>query len=158
MPRKGLVKPREPEIDPIYKSRLVTKLINRTMFDGKKSVAQKEVYGAFEVIEKKGEEPMKVFSQAIENIKPQTEVRSRRVGGAAYQIPMPVKGRRRETLALRWLINASRLRSNSEFHTFAEKLAAEINDAAAGVGGAVKKRQEMERVAEANRAFAHFRW
>ena len=104
------------------------------------------------------EEPMKVFSQAIENIKPQTEVRSRRVGGAAYQIPMPVKGRRRETLALRWLINASRLRSNSEFHTFAEKLAAEINDAAAGVGGAVKKRQEMERIAEANRAFSHFRW
>lgn len=129
------------------------------MRDGKKSVAEKEVYRAFEIVkEKAGEDPIKVFSQALENIKPTMEVRPRRVGGAAYQVPMSVRGPRRESLAIRWLIGAANARSNSEFHTYAEKLAAEIMDAAKSEGAAVKKRTDMERVAEANRAFAHFRW
>ncbi len=129
------------------------------MRDGKKSVAQREVYGAFEIIkEKTGDDPQKVFSTALDNIKPTMEVRPRRVGGAAYQVPMSVRGPRRDSLGIRWLITAANSRSNSEFHSFAEKLAAEIIAAAAGEGAAVKKRLDMERVAEANRAFAHFRW
>ena len=145
--------------DPVYGNTTVTKLINRSMKDGKKSVAQKQVYKAFEIIKKETEDdPMKVFAQALGNIKPQMEVRPRRVGGAAYQIPMPVKGARRETLGLRWLIFAARKRSNSEYHTYADKLAAEILDAVNGEGGAVKRREEIEKVAEANRAFSHFRW
>lgn len=159
MPRKGPVRPKEVSSDPIYSNKLISKLVNRVMKDGKKSVAQKEVYGALEIIkEKSQEDPIKVFNQALENIKPTMEVRPRRVGGAAYQVPMPVKGPRRESLGLRWLVGAARGRSNSEFHTFAEKLAVEIMDSAKGEGSAVKKRQDMERVAEANRAFAHFRW
>lgn len=159
MPRRGRVKPRKIEPDPIYKNRLVTKLINRSMRDGKKSIAQKQVYKAFEIIKEKTEDdPIKILSQAIDNIKPSMEVRPRRVGGAAYQVPMPVKGARRESLAIRWLIFAARARSSSEYHTYAEKLAAELLDAAKGEGGAVKRRQDMERMAEANRAFAHFRW
>lgn len=122
-------------------------------------MAEKEVYGAFEIIkEKTKEDVLAVFNSALENIKPMMEVRPRRIGGAAYQVPMSVRGLRRESLAIRWLIFAARSRSNSEYHTFAEKLAAEIADAAKGEGAAVKKRQDMERVAEANRAFAHFRW
>ncbi|KKQ51969.1 MAG: 30S ribosomal protein S7, small subunit ribosomal protein S7 [Microgenomates group bacterium GW2011_GWC1_38_12] len=128
------------------------------MRDGKKSVAQRQVYDAFVILKEKGEDPIKVFSQALENVKPSMEVRPRRVGGAAYQIPLTVRGPRRESLAIRWIIFAARSRSNSEFHIFSEKLAAELTDAAKGEGGAVKKKQEMERVAEANRAFAHFRW
>lgn len=129
------------------------------MCDGKKSVAQKQVYRTLEIIKKKSEDdPIKILSRAIDNIKPNMEVRPRRVGGAAYQVPMPVKGARRESLAIRWLIFAARARSNSEYHTYAEKLAAELLDAAKGEGGAVKKRQDVERMAEANRAFAHFRW
>lgn len=159
MPRKGPVKTRDIEADPIYESKLVAKLINRVMRDGKKGVAQKQVYGALEIIgQETKEDSVKIFNQAIENIKPDMEVRPRRVGGAAYQIPIPVRGPRRESLAIRWLIFAARARSSSEFHTFAEKLAVEIMDAAKGGGGAVKKRQEMERMAESNRAFAHFRW
>lgn len=159
MPRRGRVKPRKIEQDPIYKNRLVTKLVNRSMCDGKKSVAQKQVYRTLEIIKKKSEDdPIKILSRAIDNIKPNMEVRPRRVGGAAYQVPMPVKGARRESLAIRWLIFAARARSNSEYHTYAEKLAAELLDAAKGEGGAVKKRQDVERMAEANRAFAHFRW
>lgn len=159
MPRRGRVKPRVIEPDPVYKNRLVAKLINRSMKDGKKSVAQRQVYTAFEIIKKKTkEDPIKVFSQALNNIKPTMEVRPRRVGGAAYQVPMPVRGVRRESLAIRWLILAARSRPNSEYHTYAEKLAGEIMDAAKGEGTAVKKRQEIERMAEANRAFAHFRW
>ena len=158
MPRKGPVKPRESSPDPIYKNRLVTKLVNRLMKDGKKSVIQKQVYSAFDIVKEKGEDPIKVFSRAIENIKPSMEVRPRRVGGAAYQVPMPVRGPRKESLAIRWLVFSARARSNSEFKTFAHKLAAELLDAANGEGGAVKKKQEMERVAEANRAFSHFRW
>jgi len=159
MSRKGQTRIRAVEPDPIYKSKMVTKLVNRSMLAGKKTVAQKEIYGAFEIIkEKSGEEPDKVFEKALENIKPTMEVRPRRVGGAAYQVPMSVRGPRRESLGIRWLIAAARSRSNSEYHTYAEKLAAEIMDSAKGEGVAVKKRLDMERVAEANRAFAHFRW
>jgi len=138
---------------------LVAKFINRSMRDGKKSVAQKEVYQALEIIkEKSGSDPEKVLVQAMENVKPSMEVRPRRVGGAAYQIPMPVRGSRKESLAVRWIINLANARPNSEFHTYAEKLATELIDASKGGGGAVKRRQDMERVAEANRAFAHFKW
>jgi small subunit ribosomal protein S7 len=158
MPRKGTIKSKEAKPDPIYKNRLVTKLINRAMYDGKKTVAQKQIYGAFDLIKEKGDDPIKVFALALENVKPTMEVRPRRVGGAAYQVPMPVRGSRKESLAIRWLIFSARARSNSDYHTFSEKLAAELTDAANGEGGAVKKRQEMERMAEANRAFSHFRW
>jgi small subunit ribosomal protein S7 len=159
MPRRGKAKQRKVEPDPVYKNQLVTKLVNRSMRAGKKSIAQKQVYGAFDIVKERAkDDPIKIFSQAISNIKPTMEVRPRRVGGAAYQVPMPVKGGRRESLAIRWLIFAARARSNSEYHTFAEKLAAELMDAAKGEGGAVKKRQDVERMAEANRAFAHFRW
>ncbi len=159
MARRGGVRPRKIDPDPIYGSAVVTKLINRLMKDGKKSVIQKQVYNAFELIkEKTGEDPLKVFETAMENIKPTMEVRPRRVGGAAYQVPMSVRGPRRESLAIRWLAQAANSRSNSEYHTFAEKLAAEIIDAKEGEGAAMKKKQDMERSAEANRAFAHFRW
>ncbi len=159
MARRGRVKTRKIEPDSIYNNKVVTKLINRSMKEGKKSVAQKQVYGAFEIIkEKTKSDPVEVFSKAIDTIKPTMEVRPRRVGGAAYQVPMPVRGPRRESLAIRWLILAARARPNSEYHTYAEKLATEVMDAAKGEGGAVKKRQDMERMAEANRAFSHFRW
>jgi small subunit ribosomal protein S7 len=159
MSRKGPAKSRKIDPEPVFGDYSVSKLINRIMKDGKKSIAQKEVYEAFEIIkEKTKEDPMKIFTQALENIKPVMEVRPRRVGGAAYQVPTTVRGPRRESLGLRWLILAARARSNSEYHTFAEKLSAEIIDASKGEGGAVKKKQEMERIAEANRAFSHFRW
>jgi small subunit ribosomal protein S7 len=159
MPRRGGVKPKQVDPDPIYKNRVVTKLINRSMRDGKKSVARKQVYAAFEKVKEKTEDdPIKVFSLALNNIKPSMEVRPRRVGGAAYQVPVPVRGLRRESLGIRWLIEEARKRPNSQYHTFAEKLAVEIIDAARGEGLAVKKRQNVERMAEANRAFAHFRW
>ncbi len=159
MARKGPSKPRQIEADPIYGSEAVTKLITRSMKDGKKSVAEREVYEAFGLVkEKSGDEPIKIFTQALENIKPTMEVRPRRIGGAAYQVPMSVRGPRRESLGIRWLIQAANSRPNSEFHTYAEKLAAEIMAAAKGEGAAVKKRVDVERVAEANRAFAHFRW
>jgi small subunit ribosomal protein S7 len=159
MPRRKKTLTKNIEQDPLYKNRIITKLINRSMRQGKKSVAQKQVYKAFELIkEKSKDDPVKIFSRALENIKPNMEVRPRRVGGAAYQIPMPVRGPRKESLAIRWLIFAARARSNSEFHTYADKLAKEIMDAAGGEGAAVKKRTDMERMAEANRAFAHFRW
>lgn len=146
-------------LDPIYSSLLVAKLINRAMKDGKKSVIQKEVYKAFDIISRESkEDPVKIFDKALENIKPTMEVRPRRVGGAAYQVPISVRGPRRESLGIRWLIATARARSNSEYHTFAEKLAAEILAAAKSEGGAVKKRLEVEKIAEANRAFAHFRW
>lgn len=159
MARKGPARLRKIEEDIIYGSELISRLITRSMKDGKKSVAQKEVYEAFDIVkEKSGDDPMKIFSQALENIKPTMEVRPRRIGGAAYQVPMSVRGGRRESLAIRWLILAANSRSNTEFHTYAEKLAAEIMAAAKGEGAAVKRRVDMERVAEANRAFAHFRW
>jgi small subunit ribosomal protein S7 len=138
---------------------MVAKLISRTMLDGKKSVAQAQVYKAFELVHKElKKEPLEAFREALGNIRPGMEVRARRVGGAAYQVPMPVRGIRQDSLAIRWMVEAARARANSQFHTFAEKLAAEILDAIKGEGGAVKKRTDMERVAEANRAFAHFRW
>ena len=159
MARKGTTKQRKTEQDPIYGSVFITKLINRSMYDGKKSVAQKEVYGALDLIkEKTKEDPIKVFDRALENIKPTMEVRAKRVGGAAYQVPQAVRGARKDSLAIRWLVEISNKRSNSEFHTYAEKLAAEIIDAASGEGGAVKKRQEIEKIAESNKAFSHFRW
>ena len=158
MPRRSGYKAIKAKPDPVYKNILVEKLVNRCMRDGKKSVAQKEVYGAFDLIKKEDEDPIKVFSQALNNIRPSMEVRPRRVGGAAYQVPMPVRGSRKDSLAVRWLIQAARSRPNSEFISLAEKLAVEISDAAKGEGLAVKKRTDVERMAEANRAFAHFRW
>jgi small subunit ribosomal protein S7 len=159
MARRGTTRPRKIAIDPVYGNVLVTKLINRSMRDGKKTVSQKEVYEALELIkEKTKEDPVKVFVMAIENIKPSMEVRARRVGGAAYQVPQPVRGPRKESLAIRWLVEVSNKKSNSEFHTYAEKLAAEILDASKNEGGAVKKRTDMEKVAESNKAFSHFRW
>jgi len=145
--------------DPIFKDRLVAKLVNRSMRDGKKSVATKQVHEALRLAGEKLAKPgLEVFLQAIENIKPVVEVRPRRIGGAAYQVPMPVRGVRRESLAIRWMIQAARGKSSSEYKVFAEKLAAEIVDAYNNEGGAVKKREEVNRMAEANKAFAHFRW
>ncbi|MFA6462407.1 MAG: 30S ribosomal protein S7 [Candidatus Woesearchaeota archaeon] len=159
MPRKGPARKRKVEVDSVYGSILLAKLINRSMHDGKKSVAEKQVYSALTIIaEKTKEDAIKTFEKAIETIKPEMEVRARRVGGAAYQVPSQVRGERKESLAIRWLVNAARARSNSEFHTFGEKLAAELIDAAKGEGGAVKKRQDMERQAESNKAFSHFKW
>jgi len=159
MPRSGPIKRRIIVEDPIYQSRLVAKLINRVMRNGKKGVAQKQVYRAFELVKEKTKlEPMMVFSKALENVKPTMEVRPRRIGGAAYQVPMPVKGERRESLAIRWLILAAQGRPNKEYHTFAEKLSAELIDAFNNTGGAVKKKEDTHRMAEANKAFAHFRW
>lgn len=159
MPRSKRVKKRILPPDPIYQSRLVTRLVNRMMGDGKKTVAQKQVYQAFDLIEKKTKKnPLEVFTQALENIKPLVEVRPRRVGGAAYQVPIPVRGERKESLAIRWLIQAAQARSNKEYHHFYEKLAAELLDALNKEGRAVKKKEEVHRMAEANRAFAHFRW
>lgn len=159
MARRGRARPKTVEPDPIYGSRLVSKLINRSMKDGKKSVIRHEVYAALEAIkEKTKEDPIKIFDRAMDNIRPVMEVRPRRVGGAAYQVPMQVRGPRRDSLAIRWLVVAANSKSNSEFHTFAEKLSTEIMDAANGEGASVKKKQEVERVAEANKAFAHFRW
>jgi len=159
MPRKARTKVKKTKPDPIYNENLVAKLINRSMKDGKKSVAQKQVYRAFEIIkEKTKEDPLKTFFGALEKVKPTMEVRSRRVGGAAYQVPVSVRGVRKDSLAIRWIITAARGRSNSEYHSYAEKLAAELIDASKGEGAAVKKRTDTERMAEANRAFAHFRW
>ncbi|OGM33401.1 30S ribosomal protein S7 [Candidatus Woesebacteria bacterium RIFCSPHIGHO2_01_FULL_44_21] len=159
MPRRGQARIRKTKKDPLYGDLMVAKLINRAMRDGKKSVAQKQVYGAFDIVkEKSSGDPLAQFHQALANIRPSMEVRPRRVGGAAYQVPMPVRGARQDALAIRWMVEAARTRSNSEFHTFADKLAAEILEAVKEEGGAVKKKTDMERVAEANRAFSHFRW
>lgn len=156
---KKIIEKREVANDVIFGSKLVTKLINRTMKSGKKSVAQKQIYQAFELVrEKTQKDPFLVFNQALENVKPQMEVHSRRIGGAAYQVPTPVRGERKEALAIRWLIKAAKARPSSEFPTFAEKLSAEILDASNNTGGAVKKREDAHRMAEANKAFAHFRW
>ena len=142
--------------DPIYKSKVVTKLINRIMIDGKKGVAEKILYEAFDMIkEKTGEDPVTVFEKALENIKPQLEVKSRRVGGSNYQVPVEVSETRSQTLGLRWLVNYARLRGGKGM---AENLAAEIVDASNGTGAAVKKREDTHRMAEANKAFAHYRW
>ena len=156
MPRRGNVPKREILPDPVYGSVLVTRLTNNVMLDGKKGVAQKVVYGAFDQIkEKTGKDPVEVFTQAMENIMPSLEVKARRVGGATYQVPMDVRPARRQTLGLRWLTNYARARSE---RTMAERLANEIMDAANNTGSAVKKREDTHKMAESNKAFAHFRW
>ena len=156
MPRRGNVPKREILPDPMYGSVLVTKLVNSIMLDGKKGVAQKVVYGAFDIIkEKTDKEPLEVFAEAMENIMPSLEVKARRVGGATYQVPMEVRPARRQTLGLRWLTAYSRARSE---RTMAERLAGEIMDAANNTGSAVKKREDTHKMAESNKAFAHFRW
>ena len=156
MPRRGNVAKRDVLPDPMYNSKLVTRLINSVMLDGKKGVAQKIVYGAFEIVqEKTGKEPLEVFEQAMENVMPSLEVKARRVGGSTYQVPMEVRPERRQTLGLRWLTSSSRHRSE---RTMKERLAGEILDACNGAGGAAKKREDTHKMAEANRAFAHYRW
>ncbi len=147
-----------PAADPVYGNRLLTRLINRVMERGKKRTAEALVYGALDIIKEKGEDPIKVFETAVNTIGPKMEVRPRRVGGASYQVPMEVRGDRRVSLALRWLVMFAKKRSNREYHTFAQKLAVEISEAAQGVGEAIKKRDTIHRAAEANRAFAHFKW
>lgn len=158
MPRAGKIKKRNLEPDPIYKSRLVSRLINRIMKNGKKTVAQKLVYGALDIIKEKGIDPAIALETAIKNVGPRMEVRPRRVGGASYQVPMEVRGDRREALAIRWILKAAAARPSKEFHNFSEKLAAELNDANQSIGLAIKKRDETHKMAEANKAFAHFRW
>ena len=156
MPRRGNVPKREVLPDPLYNSVLVTKLINSIMLDGKKGVAQKVVYGAFDIIkEKTDKDPLDVFTTALENIMPSLEVKARRVGGATYQVPIDVRPARRQTLGLRWLTSYARARSE---RTMSERLAGEIMDAYNNTGAAVKKREEVHKAAEANKAFAHFRY
>ena len=156
MPRRGSIAKRDVLPDPLYNSKLVTRLINNVMYDGKKGVAQKIVYDAFEIIREKTEkDPLEVFEQAMENIMPLLEVKARRVGGATYQVPIEVRPDRRQTLGLRWLTTYSRSRSE---RTMKERLANEILDAINGNGGAAKKRDDTHKMAEANKAFAHFRW
>ena len=156
MPRRGNVPKREVLPDPIYNSVLVTKLVNSIMLDGKKGVAQKIVYGAFEIVEEKtGKNGLEAFTQAMENIMPAVEVKTRRVGGANYQVPIEVRPERRQTLGLRWLTNYSRARSEK---TMIERLAGELMDACNNTGAAVKKREDTHKMAEANKAFSHFRW
>ena len=156
MPRRGNVAKREVLADPIYNSKMVTRLVNSIMLDGKKGVAQKIVYDAFDIVrEKTGNEPLDMFEKAMENIMPSLECKTRRVGGANYQVPLEVSPARRETLGLRWLTQYSRSRNEK---TMSARLAAEIIDATNGVGGAVKKREDTHKMAEANKAFAHFRY
>ena len=156
VPRRGNVPKREVLPDPIYNSVLVTKLVNSIMLDGKKGVAQKVVYGAFDIIkEKTDKDPLDVFTTALENIMPSLEVKARRVGGATYQVPIEVRPERRQTLGLRWLTNYARSRSEK---TMKERLAGEIMDAANNLGSAVKKREDTHKMAESNKAFAHYRW
>ena len=156
VPRRGNVPKREILPDPIYGSVLVTKLVNSIMLDGKKGVAQKVVYGAFQIVEEKtGKSGLEAFQQAMENIMPAVEVKTRRVGGANYQVPIEVRPERRQTLGLRWLTNYSRARSEK---TMKERLAGEIMDACNNTGASVKKREDTHKMAEANKAFSHFRW
>ena len=156
MPRRGNVPKRDVLPDPLYNSKLVTKLVNSIMLDGKKGVSQKVVYGAFDIVaEKTGQDPIAVFKKAMENIRPTLETKSKRVGGANYQVPIEVNSRRSTTLAIRWLVDFSRKRKEN---TMAQRLANEIIDASENTGAAVKKREDTYKMAEANRAFAHYRW
>ena len=156
MPRRGFVPKREGLDDPIYGGKLVTKLVNQVMLDGKRGTAQKACYGAFDIIkEKTGREPLEVFEEAMNNIMPVLEVKARRVGGATYQVPIEIRPERRQTLGLRWLVSYARARSE---RTMQERLAGEILDACNNAGGAFKKKEDTHRMAEANRAFAHSRW
>ena len=156
MPRRSGVPKRDVLPDPIYGSKVVTKLTNQVMLDGKKGIAQKIVYAAFDIIkEKTGSEPMDVIAKALENGMPQLEVKARRVGGSTYQVPMEIRPERRQTLGIRWLVLFSRKRGEK---TMKERLAAELMDAYNSTGAAFKRKEEMHRMAEANKAFAHFRW
>ena len=156
MPRKGFIAKRDVLPDPIYNSKVVTKLVNNIMLDGKKSVAQNIVYDAFDIIkEKEGKNPLEVFEAALENVMPVLEVKARRVGGANYQVPVEVKPDRAQALAFRWLAQYARLRNG---HSMAENLANEIIDASNGTGASVKKKDDTHKMAEANKAFAHYRW
>ena len=156
MPRRGNIAKRDVLPDPLYNSKFVTRLINSVMLDGKKGVAQKIVYGAFDIVrEKTGKDPLEVFTEVMENIMPVLEVKARRVGGATYQVPIEVRPDRRETLGLRWLTTYARARGEK---TMRERLAAEMLDALNNTGGAVKKREDTHKMAEAIRAFAHYRW
>lgn len=156
MPRRGHIPKREVLPDPLYNSVVVTKLINNIMLDGKKGVAQRIVYDAFDILkEKTGKDPLEVFEEGLGNVMPVLEVKARRVGGATYQVPIEVRPERRQTLGLRWLTNFSRNRGE---RTMSERLANELMDACNNTGGAVKRKDEMHRMAEANKAFAHFRW
>ena len=156
MPRRGFIAKREVLPDPLYNSKLVTKLINSIMYDGKKGVAQKVVYGAFDIIRQKtGKDPLEAFTQAMENIMPVLEVKARRVGGATYQVPIEVRPERRQTLGLRWLTLYARKRGEK---TMKERLAGELMDATNSLGSSVKKREDTHKMADANKAFAHYRW
>ena len=156
MPRRGYIAKREVLPDPIYNSKVVTKLINNVMLDGKKTVAQKIVYDAFDIVkEKENKDALEVFETALNNIMPVLEVKARRVGGATYQVPIEIRAERRQTLGLRWIVTYAR---NRHEKTMAEKLAAEIIDAVNQTGGAYKKKEETHRMAEANKAFAHYKW
>ena len=156
MPRRGFIAKRDVIADPMYNSKLVTKLVNNVMLDGKKTVAQKIVYDAFDIIkEKEQRDPLEVFEEALNNVMPVLEVKARRVGGATYQVPLEIRPERRQTLGLRWLVSYAR---NRHEKTMAEKLAGEILDAIAGNGGAFKKKEDMHRMAEAKKAFAHYKW
>ena len=156
MPRKGYIAKRDVLPDPIYNSKVVTKLINNIMLDGKKAVAQKIVYGAFDIIkEKEQKEPLEVFETALNNIMPVLEVKARRVGGATYQVPLEIRPERRQTLGLRWIVTYARTRHEK---TMAEKLAGELIDAVNGNGGAFKKKEDTHKMAEANKAFAHYKF
>ena len=156
MAREGHIAKREVMPDPMYNSKVVTKLINKVMWDGKKVTAQKIVYGAFDIVkEKTGREAMDAFRQALDNVTPALEVKARRVGGATYQVPMEIRADRKQSLAIRWLVEYARKRNE---HSMEEKLAGEIMDAINGQGGAFKKKEDTHRMAEANKAFAHYRW
>lgn len=157
--RSGKVEKKLLAPDPIYSSRLVNRFINKLMKSGKKSIAEKLVYNALEAVkEQSKQEPLSVFEKAIQNVAPKMEVRSRRVGGASYQVPVEVRGDRKEALAIRWILAGARSKSNKQYHSFDKKLAAELMDAANGTGLAIKKKDDMQKVASANRAFSHFRW
>ncbi|OGH12680.1 MAG: 30S ribosomal protein S7 [Candidatus Levybacteria bacterium RIFCSPHIGHO2_01_FULL_40_10] len=154
---KHVTKKRKAQVDPVFGSVLVSMFTNRLMKDGKKTVAQRVMYNAFEILKKEGD-PIALFEQAIESVGPKVEVKARRIGGAAYQVPQEVRGARKTALAIRWLLEAARKRPTAEYKTFAEKLAAELLDATKNLGEAIKKRDVAHRMAEANKAFSHFRW
>lgn len=158
MARGKRIKKKLPQPDPVYGSRLLTRFINRVMRDGKKRTAERQVYTALEKIKEQGDDPLKVFETAVSNVGPKMEVKSRRVGGASYQVPMEVRGDRRVSLAIRWIIEFSGKRSNKEFKTYSDKLAAELVDANNGEGESIKKRDTAHRMADSNKAFSHFRW
>lgn len=156
MPRRAAAQRREVMPDPVYNNRLVTQLVNKVLLDGKKSVAERIVYGAFTMIEQKtGQDPLSVFKKAMDNVRPTLEVKPKRVGGATYQVPVEVNSRRSTTLAIRWIVGYARARREK---TMQERLAAEIMDAANGLGSSVKKREDLYKMAESNRAFSHYRW